>query len=76
MKVFRWGNDLVVPLPKTLVDEMGLVEGDELEIVEIVGRMVHVQKGKRRAEALNNMAGRALAAAAVDRFERDEANER
>jgi antitoxin component of MazEF toxin-antitoxin module len=31
-KVKRWGNSLGVVLPKTLVDEEGLKEGEEVEV--------------------------------------------
>jgi len=34
LRVFKWGDDLAVELPKALVEEMGLVEGDELEGAE------------------------------------------
>jgi antitoxin MazE len=33
MKVFKWGDDLAVELPEALVDQLGLKEGDELNIV-------------------------------------------
>ena len=70
MKVFKWGDDLAVELPKALVEEMGLVEGHELDIVEVI------RKVDRRAEALENMRRRAWSAPADYKFDRDEANER
>ena len=70
MRVFKWGDDLAVELPKALVEEMGLVEGDELDIVEVV------RKVDRRAEALENMRRRRWSTPADYKFERDEANER
>ena len=36
MKVSRWGNSLGVRLPASLVEALGLAEGDEIEI-EVVG---------------------------------------
>ena len=33
MQVSKWGNSLAVRLPKALVDELGLKEGDELDVV-------------------------------------------
>ncbi|MBR8445597.1 AbrB/MazE/SpoVT family DNA-binding domain-containing protein [Burkholderia cenocepacia] len=33
MRVAKWGNSLAVRLPAGLVDEWGLREGDEVEIV-------------------------------------------
>ncbi|HSC18982.1 MAG TPA: AbrB/MazE/SpoVT family DNA-binding domain-containing protein, partial [Rhizomicrobium sp.] len=32
MQVAKWGNSLAVRLPKKLVDELGLKEGDKLEL--------------------------------------------
>ncbi|MBR0726501.1 AbrB/MazE/SpoVT family DNA-binding domain-containing protein [Bradyrhizobium manausense] len=32
MKVFKWDDDLAVELPKELVDQLALKEGDELDI--------------------------------------------
>jgi antitoxin MazE len=75
MMVFKWGDDLAVELPKALVEEMGLVEGDELDIVEAVDR-TFVRKVDRRADALENMRRRAWSAPADYKFDRDEANER
>ena len=37
MQVYKWGNSLAVRLPKTLVDELGLKEGDELDVVATRG---------------------------------------
>ena len=70
MKVFKWGDDLAVELPKAIVEEMGLVEGDELDIVEAI------RKVDRRADALENMRRRAWSAPADYKFDRDEANAR
>ena len=33
MQVSKWGNSLAVRLPKALVDQLGLKEGDELNVV-------------------------------------------
>ena len=76
MKVFRWGDDLAVELPKALVEKMGLVEGDELEIVDVIERTLAVRKVDRRAEFLKNMRRFAWSAPADYKFDRDEANER
>ena len=32
MQVSRWGNSLAVRLPKKLVEEAGLAEGDEVDV--------------------------------------------
>lgn len=33
MKVVRWGNSLAVRLPVELVRELGLVEGDRIDLI-------------------------------------------
>jgi antitoxin MazE len=33
MRVFKWDDSLAVQLPKSLVDDLGLKEGDELNVV-------------------------------------------
>jgi len=35
MLVFKWGDSLAVCLPESLVRELGLKEGDELEVVAV-----------------------------------------
>jgi antitoxin MazE len=34
MQVAKWGNSLAVRLPAKLVAELGLAEGDEIQIVK------------------------------------------
>ena len=75
MRVFKWGDDLAVELPKALVEEMGLVEGDELDFVEAVDR-TFVRKVDRRSEFLKNMRNFVWHAPDDYKFDRDEANER
>ncbi|MBR0988658.1 AbrB/MazE/SpoVT family DNA-binding domain-containing protein [Bradyrhizobium liaoningense] len=33
MKVFKWDDDLAIELPKELVDQLALKEGDEIEVI-------------------------------------------
>ena len=76
MQVSRWGNSLAVRLPKRLVDDMNLVEGDKIDVVEVVNRTLMVEKDQRRKRALENMRLRGWTAPADCKFDRDEANER
>ena len=32
MQVAKWGNSLAIPLPATVVEALGLKEGDEIEV--------------------------------------------
>ena len=76
MIVSRWGNSLAVRLPKALVDQLGLVPGDELNVVEASNRQLAVEKVDKRAEFLKQMEKFKWPAPEDYRFDRDEANER
>jgi antitoxin MazE len=77
MLVSRWGNSLAVRLPKTLVDALGLKEGDELNLVAVHGGVLEVEAGKdRRRRALDRMAARQWKTPQDYRFGRDEGHER
>ena len=77
MRVFKWGNDLAVRLPKALVDQLELKEGDELDIVAADGSRIEVEtREAQRQRALGNLAERNWTLPKGYRFDRDEANER
>jgi antitoxin MazE len=52
MRVFKWDDDLAVELPQELIEQMGLIEGDELVVVETEGKTVFVARADRREEVL------------------------
>jgi len=37
MRVLRWGNDLIVRLPASIVEQLGLREGDDI-VVRMAGK--------------------------------------
>jgi antitoxin MazE len=77
MLVSKWGNSLAVRLPKALVDQLGLKEGDELSVVAASDRVLEVEtQDQRRRRALDRMAQRNWTLPEDYRFDRDEANER
>jgi len=77
MQVSKWGNSLAVRLPKALVAQLGLKEGDELTVVAAQGDVIEVETEEtRRRRALNRMAARGWTTPDGFRFDRDEANER
>ena len=77
MLVSKWGNSLAVRLPKTLVDQLGLKEGDELNVVAAKNGAIEVEtKENQRRRALDRMAARNWTLPEGYRFDRDEANER
>ena len=77
MQISKWGNSLAVRLPKALVDQLGLKEGDELNVVAARRDRIEVEtKEARRQRALDNLAARNWTLPEGYRFDRDEANER
>lgn len=44
MKVFRWCNDLAIRLPDSIVDALGLREGDYIEMRVVVDRAFEVRQ--------------------------------
>jgi antitoxin MazE len=77
MQVSKWGNSLAVRLPKALVDQLGLKEGDELSVVAASHGTIEVEtKEDQRRQAIKRMAARNWTLPADYRFDRDEANER
>lgn len=76
MRVAKWGNSLAVRLPKTVVDELGLKEGDEVELgVGGPGRLTVARKD-RAAEILERLRGFEWQLPRDYRFDREEANQR
>jgi antitoxin MazE len=76
MQVGKWGNSLAVRLPASVVEGLGLKEGDEIEI-EIAG--THAFKVKRdtsRDDALLRLRALNWALPPGFSFSRDDANER
>ena len=76
MLVSKWGNSLGVRLPKALVEELGLKEGDELDVIAARKGTIEVEtKEERRRRAIENMRARKWTLPADYKFDRDEANE-
>lgn len=76
MQVSRWGNSLAVRLPKTLVDELGLVAGDDLQVVAASKREIAVEKAERSAAFLKRIERLKFDLPSDYVFDRDEANAR
>lgn len=75
MQVARWGNSLAVRLPADLVRELGLREGDRIDLVADDGAL-KVRRQPRAEEVLEGLRrfrGRLPAAA---RLSREDAHER
>ncbi|MEA2883145.1 MAG: antitoxin MazE [Bradyrhizobium sp.] len=77
MQVSKWGNSLAVRLPKSLVQELGLKEGDQLNLVAARDGEIEVEtREAQRRRALERMAARNWTLPEGYRFDRDEANRR
>lgn len=76
MQVSKWGNSLAVRLPRKLVEEMGLADGDEVELTRVDSSSIGLRKVDPGAELLERL--RALQKPTPEgfRWNRDEANER
>lgn len=75
MQVAKWGNSLAVRLPAGLVREMGLKEGDRIELAAAEGHLT-VRRQPTPAEILDGLRRFRGRLTAADRLSRDAANER
>jgi antitoxin MazE len=55
MQVAKWGNSLAVRLPAKLVSELGLSEGDEIEVVKASRERLEVERKINRDEAIKKL---------------------
>ncbi|MGC1898616.1 MAG: AbrB/MazE/SpoVT family DNA-binding domain-containing protein [Pseudolabrys sp.] len=73
MQVAKWGNSLAIRLPRSVVEVLGLKEGDSIEIHVADRRSFAFEISKQLLERLRKYRGRLPAGF---RFDRLEANER
>lgn len=76
MQVAKWGNSLAVRLPKKLVNDLGLKEGDNVDLVPKGKRTMAVVRDNSREEALKNLVALKWHIPADFKFDREEAHER
>lgn len=79
MLVSKWGNSLAVRLPKKLAEEMGLHDGDEIEIIRATRDKLEIQKlddEERRRRFIEGMKQFNWTLPEGFKFNREEANER
>jgi antitoxin MazE len=55
VQVAKWGNSLAVRLPAQLVAELGLAEGDEIEIVKASRERLEIERKIAREEAIEKL---------------------
>ena len=75
MQVSKWGNSLAVRLPAKLVEQLGLKEGDEVEIVASDNGLV-ITRTPDRLELLAALRKFRGMMPADFKFDREDANER
>jgi antitoxin MazE len=76
VKVAKWGNSLAVRLPASLVQELKIQEGDDVEIIARGERRLEVSPDERRRQALEEMRRLAVPLPPGYKFDREEANAR
>jgi antitoxin MazE len=76
MQVARWGNSLAVRLPASVVEALGLKEGDAIEIRVAGERAFDVALDRSRERALERVRALRKPLPPGWRFDRDEANAR
>ncbi|MDD5002960.1 MAG: AbrB/MazE/SpoVT family DNA-binding domain-containing protein [Acidithiobacillus sp.] len=75
MQVSKWGNSLAVRLPATVVEALGLKDGDNIEI-EILGeKQFQIQRTPQNAELLARLRRYRGRLPADFRFDRLEAHD-
>lgn len=75
MQVAKWGNSLAVRLPADLVRELGLREGDQIDLLKDDG-MLKVRRHPRAQEILEGLRRFRGRLPAAERLSRDAAHER
>jgi antitoxin MazE len=52
MQVSKWGNSLAVRLPKKLVDDLGLAEGDDVTVTSADAETIVISKNDDKGDFL------------------------
>lgn len=76
MKIAKWGNSLAVRIPKDVAEELGLAEGDDVEIEAGRVGVLRLNRQMTREEALANLRRLRGTMPPGFRFDREEANAR
>ena len=76
MQVSKWGNSLAVRLPASVVEVLGLKEGDEIDIRVAGERAFDVELDRTRQKAIERLRSLRKPLPAGWKFDRDEANQR
>lgn len=72
----KWGNSRAIRLPAIVVEPLGLLEGDEIEIHVADGKRFGVARKPGRADLLKRLRAFRGRLPADFKFDRDDANAR
>ncbi|MHB1632834.1 MAG: AbrB/MazE/SpoVT family DNA-binding domain-containing protein [Acidithiobacillus sp.] len=75
MQVSKWGNSLAVRLPATVVEALGLKDGDNIEIEVLGEKQFQIQRTLQNAELLARLRRYRGRLPADFRFDRLEAHD-
>lgn len=76
MQIAKWGNSLAVRLPASVVEALGLREGDDIELHVADTHSMSVARKPGRDELLTRLRSYRGRLPADFKFDRDEANAR
>ena len=76
MQVAKWGNSLAIRLPRSVVEALGLKQGDSIDIHVAGARTFEIEKSPAPRELLRRLRRFRGRLPAGFRFDRLEANER
>jgi antitoxin MazE len=76
MQVSKWGNSLAVRIPASVVEALGLEEGDDIDIHVVGDRTFEIKKSAGARELLARLRKYRGKLPADFKFDRIEANER
>ncbi|HEY0628725.1 MAG TPA: AbrB/MazE/SpoVT family DNA-binding domain-containing protein [Sphingomicrobium sp.] len=77
MQVAKWGNSLAVRIPADVARELGLKEGDEVELRALdSGEVAVITEEQRRKALIERMRQLAVRFPKNFKFDREEANAR
>jgi antitoxin MazE len=74
MQVSKWGNSLAIRLPASIVDALGLIEGDDIEVVIAGERRFEIQNKPDKESYLNRLRKYRGKLPADFKFDRGDAN--
>ena len=76
MQVSKWGNSLAIRLPVSVVQALGLKEGDEVEVHVVGDRAFGIDRDRSRERALERIQAFRKKPSPDWKFDREEANVR